>query len=300
VRNVLRRCFVNLIFPLLFFPIIILGCTRSVLQTYPASNVEYETVSRAFTYFQDINETICGCCIDAEVDIALSVSGWFNHHTAKLSGYIQAMRPGYIRFVAINPLGQPLYILVTDGKLFTGLNVFEENAYSGSTLSETYNKFAPEGFEPGFSYYWLSGRLQPGEMKIRGVMHDREQNGFWLQIFHAKEDTESMVLFDPEQKVILRHVLRDERGRYLLDVGYTDYQTVNSRTGKAAVNDQTTVLASPAAEKICRVPGRITVSSRAGSEKIEVGLYSFIEDPHFSEEDFSLDIPDNFVQMPVR
>jgi outer membrane lipoprotein-sorting protein len=302
VRRVLRHDLLKLIVPFLFSLIFIQGCARPVLQTYPAGEKEIETVSEAFVHYQEIRQDACGCCLDAEVDIALSVSGWFRDHRGKLSGYLQAMEPGYMRFVAINPLGQPWYILTTDGVMFKSLNVFAEKAYWGSVRSETYNTFAPAGFEPEYSYYWLIGSLKQGDMRIKAVMRDREQDAFWLQMNQADADTESMVLFDPEELLILRHVLRDKRGRHLADIVYEDYMPLYGRESKAlrSMPAASPISATAEEQELCRVPGRITVSSQAGTEKIEVKLHSFIDDVHLSAEDFSQDIPDNFEQLFVR
>jgi hypothetical protein len=231
---------------------------------------------------------VCDCCLDAEADAVLSVSGWFSDHTGKLSGYLQAKKPGYIKFVAINPLGQPLFIFLTNGSMFKSLNVFEEKAYLGSVRSKAYKKLAPPGFEPEFSYYWLTGRLQPGDKEIAAVMRDEEQKRYWLQIRYADSSTDSMVLFDSEELIILRHIVRDEKGGHLVDIIYEDHQ-LKPGSGMQDVSS-----------KICRVPAMISVSSHSGAEKIELKLASFLADAKFSEEDFQLDIPDNFKQFLVK
>jgi hypothetical protein len=282
---------------LLFF---IQGCARPVLQTYPASELEVGLVTEAFTRYQEINENSCFCCLDAEADAALSVSGWFTDHSGKVSGYLQAMQPGYIKFVAINPLGQPLFILVTNGTVFKSLNVFEEKAYLGSVHSEAYKKFAPPGFEPDFSYYWLVGRLQPGDNEIHAVMHDRELEQFWLQISHANSSIESLILFDPMELVILRHVMMDEHGKHLLDMSYADHQALFGKTDKYSGGESAAIPKSIEQEDLCKVPARITLSSRENASKIELKLSSFLEDAHFSADDFLLDIPDNFEQILVK
>jgi len=279
--------------------IIIQGCARPILQTYPVDQKETDFVTEAFLSFLQLSGEICNCCLDAEADTSISMSGWFSDHTGKFSGYLQAMEPGYIRFVALNPLGQPWYMLVTDGKTFKSLNIFEEKAYSGSVRSEIFDKFVPAGFEPEVSYYWLTGRLPPVDMQIKAVRRDREKDAFWLQINNAEGAAESMVLFDPEEMLVLRHVLQDELGRLLADVVYADYQVQSDPKGKNSGNVAAYNPVS-AAEDFCRVPGRIFISSREGSKKIEVKLHSLIDDARFSAEDFSLNIPDNFQQLFVR
>jgi hypothetical protein len=276
------------------------GCARPALQTYPASEQEIESAVAAFVRYRKASEEVCPCCLDAEADAALLVSGWFSDHTGKLSGYLQAMEPGYVKFIAINPLGQPLLIFVTDGNIFKSLNIFEGKAYLGSAGSETYRNFAPQGFEPRFSYYWLTGRLVPGDMRIQAVMHDSEQGKFWLQIKYANSSTESMVLFDPREFLILRHVLRDERGVHLMDVRYADYQPRTGAESKVAGNGSAGVSGPDGAGVLCRVPAGITVSTNGGAEKIEVILSSFLDEPRFSTEDFDVEIPDNFEQLRAK
>ena len=300
MRRFLRHGLQYLLLLLFFSLVFIQGCARSILQTYPASDQEIEAVLEAFTRYHKISEGVCTCCLDAEADAALSVSGWFSDHTGKLYGYLQAMKPGYVKFVAQNPLGQPLFIFVTDGEMFKSLNVFEEKAYLGSVHSRAYKKFAPPGFEPQFSYYWLTGRLQPGDIRIQAVMRDREQGKFWLQIRYADANTDSMVLFDPEELLILRHALRNEQGEHLVDILYADHQPLPRKTGKNAGNSPAIIPAPDTVKVLCAVPTRLTASAKGDTEKIDIKLYSFLDDARFSAEDFTLNIPDNFEQLFVK
>lgn len=245
-------------------------------------------VRAAFTRFQEISEASCSCCLDAEADAELVVSGWFSEHTGKLSGYLQAMAPGYVKYVTLNPLGQPLLIFVTDGKTFKSLNVYKEKAYFGSVYSEAYRSFVPEGFVPGFSYYWLTGRLQPGDWQIREISRAGDQDAFWLQAYPAGSSIESMILFEPDNLVVLRHVLRGDRKEHLLDIRYGEHQEL----GVDSSRDDKTLL--------CRIPARVIVSSGKETEKITIALHSFLRDVHLSAADFQVDIPDNFEKLPVK
>ncbi|MBW2466207.1 MAG: hypothetical protein JRF02_02815, partial [Deltaproteobacteria bacterium] len=173
------------------------GCARQVLQTSPVSQHEAQITKSAFTRHLEKYQDECGCCIDAEVNVTVFISGWFNDHTAKLSGYIQAMEPGYIKFVALNPLGQPILILLTDGKEFKSFNILEGKAYIGSTDSVTFKKFTPPGFDPRFSYYWLTGAQPPVGIEILDVRHDQKQEAYWLKVRYEDSGSVSMILFDP-------------------------------------------------------------------------------------------------------
>ena len=109
MRGFLHRGLRHLLFFSVLALVLIQGCARPVLQTYPASEQEIEAALAAFTRYREISAEACSTCFDAEIDAALTVSGWFSDHTGKLSGYLQAMAPGYCKFIAVNPLGQPLF-----------------------------------------------------------------------------------------------------------------------------------------------------------------------------------------------
>ena len=290
--------FILLLSVLLFF---FQGCARPVLQTSPASEHEIQFAALSFTRYMQINQDECACCLDAEVDAAVSVSGWFSNHTGKLTGYLQAMEPGNIKFVGINPLGQPILIFVTTGKIFKILNVLEGKAYIGSSNSETFKKFAPSGFDPEFSYYWLTGRLPPGDIDILKVSRDKEQNGYWLQVRHVQFGLDSMILFDPEESVVLRHIIMSDRGDHLVDLVYGDYQPVYGREKQSTESDREISDSVDAGKRRCKIPTKISFSSHSGAEKkIDLKLFSFIAGAEFSPDDFELEIPENLEQLIIK
>jgi hypothetical protein len=85
-----------------------------------------------------------------------------------------------------------------------------------------------------------------------------------------------------------------------LDVHYADYKPLFRNDGKYTGRDSAVFTHSSAQKELCRVPARITLSSNANANKIELKLSSFLDDAHFSAEDFHLDIPDNFKQILVK
>lgn len=276
------------------------GCARPILQTYPAADHEIQETTAAFARYREISLEQCGCCLDAEADASVSVAGWFSDHTGKLSGYLQAMKPGYIKFVALNPLGQPIYILATNGSVFQSLIVPERKAYIGSVYSDTFQKFSPPGFAPEFSYYWLTGRLQPEELQVMAVRHDRELPAYWLQIRHAESGNDSMVLFDPEELIVLRHILIDEKGHHLVDVLYGEYQPEARQQKQLEAGAHNAAPGSNADAGACRIPGRILVSAKSDAQRMEIRLNSFLAGVELSSADFYLEVPDNFEQLLVK
>jgi hypothetical protein len=276
------------------------GCAGPRLHTFPAAEQEAALVLDAFERFQTLGRQACGCCLDAEADIALSVAGWFKNHTAKFFGYLQAMEPGSIRFVATNQLGQPLFLFASDGFMFRYLNVYQEKAYIGSTASEAYRKFVPPGFAPDFFFSWLTGRLPPVEIRVGEVKRGRDQDAFWLRLVPAGGSTESMILFDPEKLLIRRHVVMDDQGRELLDIRYPEYRLLPA-SGTPATAVGLPAASGPAPEQEgCRLPVRVTVTSSRDDKKIDISLGSFLAGTHFTAVDFQVDIPDNFQQLFVK
>jgi hypothetical protein len=292
-----------LLYHIIFAVLLLLlqGCARPVLQTLPASEDEIQFAASAFKSYKILQEE-CACCLDAEVDAVLSVSGRFsNNHTRKLSGYLQAMEPGYIKFVALNPLGQPFLILLTNGKIFKSINVLEGKAYLGSVNSETFKKIVPPGFDPGFSYYWLTGRLVPGDVEIVKVRRDRKQNGYWLQIRYEQSGTESMILFNPEESLVLRQIVMSASGDYLVDLVYGEYQARHMK--EKGVGDRASEItgSTDSREELCKIPTKLSVSSSVGAEKkIDLEFFSIIPDTEFSPDDFVLEIPDNIELLIVN
>ncbi|MFH1218098.1 MAG: hypothetical protein V1706_16515 [Pseudomonadota bacterium] len=252
------------------FLITVGGCARLPgTVTIPAGEK-----AEVIALFQDMvaRQMDCPCCIDAEATVSFS-SIW---QKGSLSGYLQAMTPSYLKFVGINPFGQPLAIFVTDGELFRYVAVPATKEYSGNVAGTTYARYAPEGFLPRHGFYWLIGRLYPGEMKILDVGHDEEGNGYWFTLNYANGTT-SLVLFAETQGVLRRHIVLDENGKRIFNVLYDDY--------------------SPG---LCPMPGKITVTSLVHNSSMELRLSGRLPDASFTGEDFQYEAPPSFERVLVE
>lgn len=214
----------------------------------------------------------CQCCIDARATVVFS-SVW---QKGTLSGYLQAMSPSFLKFVGINPLGQPLAVFVTDGESFRFAAVPQARGYEGEVEGETYAKYAPEGFLPEQGFYWLIGRLVPGPMRVVDLRRDRDGNGVWFELDYANH-TRSLVLFEPERGVLGRHIVINDGGKKIFDVRYDDY-TAGS----------------------CPLPGRITVSSLVHNSSMEILLDDWLPGVSFAEDDFTYEFPPSFERVVVK
>ena len=69
------------------------GCAR-YMRMIPASDQEASFVSESLIRYKQEYLERCNCCLDAEDDVAISISGWFKNHKGNLSGYLQGRGPG--------------------------------------------------------------------------------------------------------------------------------------------------------------------------------------------------------------
>ena len=216
----------------------------------------------------------CSCCIDAQATVSFS-SVW---QKGTLSGYLQAMTPSYLKFIAVNPLGQAMVIFVTDGDSFRFVPVPQEKQYEGKVSGTTYAKYAPPGFLPQHGFYWLIGRLYPGRIQILDVARDREQqHGYWFTISYGN-GTRSLVLFDEDKHVLRRHIVINNKDEKIFDVLYDEYTH----------------------DTICPLPGKVTVTALIHNSTMEIHLADWMDSPSFSREYFIYDAPPSFDRVPVQ
>lgn len=213
----------------------------------------------------------CHCCLDGAVHVSLKNL----LYSGAVSGYVQAMSPSYVKFVGVNPLGQPLAIFTTNGEQFRYVSTMEKTVYSGDVDSDTFAKYTPEGFIPTFSYYWLIGRLQPGPVLLTQVSRDAE-SGYWVELLYDDE-RKALVLFDPETLQIRRHIVLTGEGKRILNILYDQYGAGE-----------------------CEVPRHITVTSLTLDSTMEIRLDDLLEDAALSLQDFDYSPPASFKEVLVE
>jgi hypothetical protein len=214
----------------------------------------------------------CGSCIDAAARVEFKSL----FQNGVVNGYLQAMSPSFLKFVGINPFGQPLVVLVTDGNLFHYLVVPEAKGYQGNIRGETFRRYAPDGFQPGFAFYWLTGRLAPGVFKIMAVSRDKEGQGYWLKLCADGNNSKSMILFDAQAGVIRRHLIIDDQDEIIMNIFYDEYTKVP-----------------------CPLPGKITVKSLIHNSSMQIKLTDWLQDIDLDSENFSCRLPGGFERVIV-
>lgn len=218
-------------------------------------------------------QAVCARAVDAEVTVTIA-SPW---QSGSMDGYLQLMAPGFIKFVGVNPLGQPLVIMGSDGT--TGRYVLpgERKVYEGPLGAADLRRFLPVGLDPARSYYWLIGRLRPGLVKIREVAGDPEGNGVWVEFHYDGEALRELALFDPLRLSLYRHLLLDEQGRVVFEVEYDSY---------------------PAGE--CPLPGLVTIRGDSRYGRLILRLGNWLPAEALTGDDFKITAPTDFTRIPIK
>jgi len=258
------------------------GCA-TLPSTRPLADLQQQ---RAVALFLEAmaRQQDCACCLDAQVRVSLKSL----MQNGTISGFVQAKAPSFLKFIGLNPLGQPMMFLAADGTFFRYVAVPEGKGYEGLVTAAAFKKYAPQGFDPAHVFYWLAGRLAPEKLRIFSVAQDSEGHGLWLEIAYATEASGGKslrrhVLFDSVQQVIRRHLVADPDGRIMVDVRYDDYAPV-PEGGSGS----------------CRMPGLIRVHANHNGALMELTLGDWLPDASFSAGDFQVDLPSGFTLVPVQ
>jgi len=219
----------------------------------------------------------CDRFLDAQVQVVLKSA----LQGGTISGFVQAMAPSFVKFVGLNPLGQPLLMMATDGRIFHTVSVPEARWYEGEVSSPIFKKYAPERFDPGQGFYWLVGALPAEGLQVLSVEHDAESRGEWLVVAYPDEKLRRHVLFDPAEQVILRVILADADGRMVMDVRYDRYEGTGAQG--------------------CALPGHITVRDSGKSGAVmEITMGDWLTEVSFTESDFQINPPPGFEKVIIK
>jgi len=277
-----RGCLRALLGGLAVFLLLSGGCA-TLPTTRPLAELQQQHAEALFRETM-ARQQDCPCCLDAQV--RLSLKSLVQNGT--ISGFVQAKAPSFLKFTGLNPLGQPMMFLATDGTFFRYVAVPEAKGYEGLVTAAAFRKYAPQGFDPAHGFYWLAGRLAPEKLRIFSVAQDPEGQGVWLELAYAADASEGKglrrhVLFDPTEKVIRRHLVADPDGRIMVDVRYDDYTQVPE-----------------GGSDNCRLPGLVSIHANNNGAVMELTLGDWLPDASFSAGDFRVDLPSGFVLVPVQ
>lgn len=259
------------------------GCA-TLPATRPLAALQQQQAMALFQKTMARQQQDCSCCLDAQVRFSLKSLV----QNGTIPGFLQAKAPSFFKFTGLNPLGQPLMFLATDGKFFRYVSVPEGKGYEGLVTAAAFKKYAPQGFDPAHGFYWLSGRLAPETLRISSVAQDQDGHGLWFELAYAADilDMKGLrrhILFDPVEQLISRHLVTASDGSLMVDVSYSNYiQVSEGASGK------------------CRLPGLVRLHSNHNGALMEITLEDWLPDASFNTGDFRVDVPAGFIVVPVQ
>ncbi len=273
--------------------LLIAGCA-TLPRSVPVQGDEGDQIRQEFkAMLRDQRQ--CPSAVDADVTVTVDNLLW----SGTLSGYLRAMAPAYLRFEGVNPLGLTEAILAVDGESFTYISVRDQQAYSGPLKAEKIARFAPDGLATSKSYYWLLGRIPPGSLGIAGVGLDQNGHGYWLDLHYTATGKRAMVLFDPSQHLVKRHLVLGDNDSIAADLSY-EYppqggteQSPRPTTAGIEQNppqggtEQSQPASKPAA---CQLPERLTITKQ-GNGLISLGFTKRYPTPTLDSSPFRIDPP---------
>ncbi len=215
----------------------------------------------------------CTCCIDAEItatwDTQLSDGG--------LNGYLQVMLPSSIKIVAVNPLGQPLYALTSDGEYFQAINVSKALYKHGRISTFTEKHDIPEDVFHKQWANWLTGNMNFTAEQVVEIREDMQSRGVWLHVIKDESVNLSSeyLLYDFSRRQLLERIGYDKSGDQIAQVIYQQWTTINN----------------------CPLPSNIQIKGIAFDTEVNIQIKDILNDQIFTAPNFKLKLPPNYLQQ---
>lgn len=240
-------------------------------------------VRAAFNKMVILQSSVCPDAIDAEVTVVAAYDGLMADRKIVLDGFLLAAKPSLLKYVAVNPLGQPMIIMTTDGSDFRYVTVAENREYSGSVLSETFRRFFPSSTGGDF-YGLITGRPNIESMHITSVVRQPGTSLYWLTASSAGDESGHRIsfFFDLLNGRLNGCRLLDGAGSVIVDIRYLPATEGVSQNG------------------ICAVADRVEMQLPSLKSSLSIQFASMRHDTELTVEDFSFTRPDHYQLIQVQ
>ena len=262
----------HLTLSMIFLLLVISGCAPKQWQD-PLGEKEEKASRELLLAELQRQEQNCTCCIDAEISAT-----WDSKiYDGGLNGYLQIFLPSSFKLVAINPLGQPLFALTTDGKKFQTINAVEGVFKHGRVSSFVDRHSIPKNVFHSEWGKWLTGKIFFEEEQLTELRRDAAARGIWLTVEKPDDSifSKEYLLFDPLDRLLLEIVVYDKKNREAARVIYNEWIQENG----------------------CPLPTSIEVVGTSFGTNIQIELKDILVDKMFSEETFSLKLPPGYLRQ---
>ncbi len=253
-------------FFLILLALLVNGCAQKPW-TIPVADNESAFITQRFAEMQE-RDASCFSCLDAKATLSWETPG----EDRSVAGFFQLMLPTSVKFVVINPLGQPLYALVSDdGQEFESINTSLKQHTRGKIISLARQYKIPESLLSENWGYWLTGRLHEQGARIEAILRDGSGRGVWITMHDQGEGVlgKSHLLIEPTTKQLLARILVDRLGDTIATISY------DQRMGQ----DE------------CAPVSRITISDLPYGSQLSIDFAEILRDRSFSAANFRLKIP---------
>ncbi len=259
------RAFSRLI--LILLVLLVNGCAGKPW-TSPVADNETAFITKNFAEMQE-RDASCSSFLDAKATLSWETPG----KDRSVAGFFQLMLPTSVKFVVTNPLGQPLYALVSaDGEYFQSINTSLKQHISGKISSLARQYKIPQSLLSDNWGYWLTGRLHEEGSKIEAIHRDGSGRGVWITMRYQDGETSlgtSHLLIQPTTKQLLARILVNRQGETIAAISY------DQRRGQAD----------------CAPVSRITITDLPYGSKLSIEFTEILTDRSFSAANFRLKVP---------
>ncbi|MBU0665559.1 MAG: hypothetical protein KJ990_13585 [Proteobacteria bacterium] len=237
--------------------------------TSPVADSETAFITQTFEEMQE-RDASCFCCLDAKTTLSWDTPG----EDRSIAGFLQLKLPTSVKFVVLNPLGQPLYALVNNGRDFQSINTSLKQHIIGKIGSLATQNKIPESLLSENWGYWLTGRLHEQGATIEAIHQDGSGRGVWITMRYQDEAAlnKSHLLIQPATRQLLSRILVDREGETIATISYDRRNEQND----------------------CAPVSRITISDLPYGSQLSIDFTEILTDRSFSAANFRLKVPEDY------
>ena len=256
----------------LLLPIILLsGCAGN----HWDKTLEEEETAAIAGMIQEMQEAdnYCPQNLDADVKAFLNTPA----ENIAVQGYLQLLSPSYLKFVLSNPLGQPMFILASNGEMFQSLDMTIRRHIRGSVRSLGIRNDIPLIIIHGDWYAFFTGRLPEQPMVIKHIYRNDDEENVWIEmpatvsLTGAPEYT--YISVNPQNGRVLEYLFLDENGKTIAKISYSE---------------------SIVPQDICEVRKQIHITELPWDSTITLELDDVQTNMRLNKKDFILPVPKNY------
>lgn len=198
-----------------------------------------------------------------------------NYRTAldekRFEGYILVKDPSSFKFIASNPLGQPVLAITSDGKNFQSVDILRNQYTHGSTRSFAVHNNIPLDFLSGQWGLRLAAKLDRETAREAMIYTDSDPKNFWYVELEDSKVANSY-LFDSTTLLMKQFLIHDKKGKILAAFSYQNY-VANGR---------------------CFQPQAITIDKLSFGASIVLTFDGIQAVEQISPKDFHLTVPSHY------